>query len=81
MGLVKPMTDSRATVESDAEALSASTWVLTTKRVGDKVAGWVIDSLDEGNVRILKSSERCCVTSFCYPTGAKLVKATLHKID
>lgn len=56
-----------------------TTWVMTTKSVGDKVAGWVIDSLEEDNVRYLESSERCEVTSFCYPTGAKLVKAKLLK--
>lgn len=57
----------------------ATTWVMTTKSVGDKVAGWVIDSLEEDNVRLLESSERCRVTSFCYPTGAKVVKARLLK--
>lgn len=58
-----------------------TTWVMTTKSVGDKVAGWVIDSLEEDNVRYLESSERCTVTSFCYPTGAKVVKARLLRGD
>ena len=59
----------------------ASAWVLTTKRVGDKVAGWVINSLDESNIRRLDTSERCEVTSFCYPTGARVVRARLSRQD
>ena len=59
--------------------VDATTWVLTTKRVGDKVAGWVIDSLDEESVRCLETSERCQVTSFCYPTGARVVRARLMR--
>ena len=55
-------------------------WVLTTKRAGDRVAGWEIDALDMNTTRLIKESERCGVTSFCYPPGAKLVKATLHRV-
>lgn len=56
-----------------------TTWVLSTKCVGDKIAGWVIESLEEDNVRYLEQSERCEITSFCYPTGAKVVRARLSK--
>lgn len=56
-----------------------SAWVLTTKRVGDTVAGWVITSLEETNIRRLETSERCDVTSFCYPTGARMVRARVSK--
>lgn len=52
-------------------------WVLSTKRPGDVVAGWLVDDIYEGNTRCLESSERCQLTSFCYPTGAKVVQARL----
>lgn len=68
-----------AMFNSETQNTSNTTWVLSTKCVGDKVAGWVIDSLEEDTYRYLESSERCTVTSFCYPTGAKVVRATLHK--
>ncbi|MEE8058071.1 MAG: hypothetical protein V3T17_09565 [Pseudomonadales bacterium] len=55
----------------------SNAWVLTTKRAGDQVAGWIIDRVFEQNIRRLESSERCTITSFCYPTGAKLVRAKL----
>ncbi len=54
-------------------------WVLTTKRPGDKIANWVIDHLYENTTRHLLKSERCNVTSFCYPRGAKMIRAKLHK--
>jgi hypothetical protein len=57
------------------------TWVLMSKREGDRVAGWKIDSLYEDSMRRLESSERCKVTSFCYPRGAKVVKAKLAPIE
>ncbi len=67
-------------VESRSEEEAAvTTWVLSTKRVGDKVAGWVIESLEEDNVRCLEVSERCEVTSFCYPTGARVMRAQLSR--
>lgn len=59
--------------------MSNTTWVLSTKCVGDKVAGWEIKSLEEGSYRYLETSERCELTSFCYPTGAKVVRATLQR--
>lgn len=52
-------------------------WVLSVKKVGDPVAGWVVDRLYRDQIRKLDGSERCSVTSFCYPPGAKLVKARL----
>lgn len=58
---------------------SNSTWVLSTKCVGDVIAGWVIESLEEDSFRYLEASERCSITSFCYPTGAKVVRATLRE--
>ena len=56
-------------------------WVLTTKQVGDKVAGWVVDQLFENSTRQLSGSERCGVTAFCYPTGAKVIRAQLQRAD
>ncbi|MFT7128597.1 MAG: hypothetical protein ACI89U_000704 [Gammaproteobacteria bacterium] len=55
------------------------TWVLTTKKPGDRIANWVIDHLYENTTRHLLKSERCKVTSFCYPPGAKMMEAELHK--
>lgn len=57
----------------------SNAWVLTTKRTGDKIAGWVVEQLFEHNTRLLENSERCEVTSFCYPTGAKVVRAKLQR--
>lgn len=54
-------------------------WVLTTKKPGDRVSNWVIDHLYENTTRHLEKGERCKVTSFCYPRGAKMVKAKLYK--
>lgn len=65
--------------EASKHETTSTTWVLSTKCVGDKVAGWVIESLEEDNVRYLEASERCEITSFCYPTGAKVVRARLQK--
>ena len=58
-----------------------NTWVLATKRVGDIIAGWRVAQRFDDDTRLLSSSERCQVTSFCYPTGAKLVRAQLVKDD
>lgn len=65
--------------DTEGSNTANTTWVLSTKVVGDKVAGWVIESVEEDNYRYLESSERCAITSFCYPTGAKVVRATLQK--
>ena len=62
---------------SNTDPEESNAWVLTTKRVGDNVAGWNIERLYENNTRRLDASERCEVTSFCYPTGAKMVRARL----
>ncbi len=59
----------------------SNAWVLTTKRVGDNVAGWMVERLFEHNVRKLDASERCALTSYCYPTGAKLVRAKLLRAE
>ena len=56
-------------------------WVMTTKRAGDVVAGWQIDELITTKIRELESSERCKVTSFCYPPGARMIKAKLHRLS
>ena len=57
----------------------SNAWVLTTKRAGDNVAGWMVERVFENNTRRLETSERCKVTSFCYPTGAKMVRAKLMR--
>ena len=54
-------------------------WVLASKCIGDNIAGWRVEAVDRNNVRRLDTSERCDVTSYCYPTGAKLVQATLMR--
>ncbi len=64
----------------DAVTLDANAWVLTTKCVGDHIAGWTVEELFQQNIRNLDSSERCTVTSFCYPPGAKLVQAKLLRV-
>ncbi len=67
---------SNAIANSDSNA-----WVMTTKQVGDQVAGWVIDELFPDHKRLLRQSERCELTSFCYPTGARMVRARLRKVE
>ena len=57
--------------------VDANAWVLTTKRVGDHVAGWKVDHVFTQKIRKIDRGERCMLTSFCYPPGAKLVKARL----
>ena len=52
-------------------------WVLSCRRVGDNVAGWVVEEINRKERRYLENSERCEITAFCYPTGAKLVLAKL----
>lgn len=64
----------------DKDELDANAWVLTTKCVGDYIAGWTVEEVFKQNIRNLDSSERCLVTSFCYPPGAKLVKAKLMRV-
>ena len=59
----------------------SNAWVLTTKRIGDQIAGWEIEKLYKDNTRYLQTSERCDLTSFCYPTGSKVVRAKLQKVD
>lgn len=69
---------SRKTNDEDDKLNNA--WVLTTKRAGDRLGNnWVIDKLFEHNTRHLQSSERCRITSCCYPPGARLVRARLYK--
>ncbi|MBL4826497.1 MAG: hypothetical protein JKY66_02060 [Spongiibacteraceae bacterium] len=60
---------------------NGNAWILTTKCIGDKIAGWTVESLYKDNIRFLQSSERCELTSFCYPTGAKVVRAKLQKVQ
>ncbi len=67
--------------EENQPISDSNTWVLTTKRVGDCVAGWVVDEIFERDVRHLQQSERCKLTSFCYPTGAKMVRARLLRAN
>ncbi len=61
------------------ERLESNAWVMSTKCVGDKIAGWNVERVFDKNTRQLKSSERCELTSFCYPSGVKLVRAKLHR--
>jgi hypothetical protein len=63
----------------DNEKPNANAWVLTTKCVGDHIAGWTVEELFKQNIRNLDSSERCSVTSYCYPPGAKLIQAKLMR--
>ncbi len=65
---------------ADNDANDANAWVLTTKCVGDHIVGWTVEELFKQNIRSLASSERCLVTSFCYPPGAKLVQAKLMRV-
>ena len=70
----------RKNVSANAgDRLESNAWVMSTKCVGDKIAGWMVESLYDKNTRKLKSSERCELTSFCYPSGVKLVRAKLHR--
>jgi hypothetical protein len=66
---------------SEQKAEESNAWVLATKRSGDKLAGWVVERVFENNIRRLETSERCEVTSFCYPSGAKMVRAKLQRIN
>lgn len=59
----------------------SNAWVLTTKRTGDQIAGWVVEKLYKDNTRFLQTSERCELTSYCYPTGSKVVRAKLQKVQ
>lgn len=59
------------------EQNEACAWVLATKTPGDKISSWIVDHLYKDSTRLLEKSERCRVTSFCYPSGAKLVRAKL----
>jgi hypothetical protein len=54
-------------------------WVMNTRRQGDLIAGWQIERLFD-DIRLLENSERCELTSFCYPGGAKMVRAQLQQI-
>jgi hypothetical protein len=63
----------------ESDSLQALTWVMASKPVGSLVAGWQIIERFEDKTRTLAKSERCQVTSFCYPIGAKLVEATVAK--
>jgi hypothetical protein len=66
-------------ISKSATIDESNAWVLTTKRKGDLIAGWVVEQLYQDNTRFLQTSERCELTSFCYPTGSKVVRAKLHK--
>lgn len=63
----------------EANLNEGNAWVLATKRVGDPIAGWVVGQLNRDNVRQLGASERCELTAFCYPSGAKVVRARLER--
>jgi hypothetical protein len=66
---------------SRQNSAQTNAWVLSSKRPGDRVGGeWVVSELFEKDKKELKGSERCKVTSFCYPTGARMVKAKLKKL-
>ncbi len=56
-----------------------NTWVLNTKREGDRIGSWVIERLFDKNTRQLSSGERCKITSCCYPSGTRLVRAKLSR--
>lgn len=58
---------------------SGNAWILATKKEGDLVAGWTVAERFVDQSRLLSKSERCQITSFCYPRGAKLVRALLAK--
>lgn len=58
-----------------------NTWILNTKRVGDPIAGWVVERVYENDIRLLENSERCAITSYCYPKGAKMIRAKLQRAD
>ncbi|MFA7554190.1 MAG: hypothetical protein WCY88_08065 [Spongiibacteraceae bacterium] len=72
---------SDAADEIENSVMVNEAWVMTTKQVGDKVAGWLVKHLYEDDVRYLESSERCPVTSFCYPTGVRVKRAKLERVD
>lgn len=82
MNLVESQTDNQqpACVNEVAERVEeASAWVLSTKKTGDRVAGWLIVELDRNDTRETDVCERCTITSYCYPEGAKLVRAVLNR--
>lgn len=58
---------------------TSSAWILSTKREGDRIGNWVVAKLFDDNRRELTQTERCEITSFCYPRGAKLVRARLSR--
>jgi hypothetical protein len=58
----------------------SNAWVMSNKCEGDSIAGWIVERLFVQNTRFLLSSERCAITAFCYPTGAKLVRAKLQRV-
>jgi hypothetical protein len=58
-----------------------NTWVLSTKREGDRIGNWVIEKLFDQNARYTETGERCKVTACCYPSGARLVRARLARIE
>ena len=65
----------------NVQADQSNAWELSTKREGDRIGSWVIAQLYEQNKRELRTGERCKVTSFCYPTGARLVRAKLERAN
>jgi len=65
----------------DKQSDLSNAWVLSSKRPGDVIGGWIISETFEQSKRQLETGERCKLTSFCYPTGARLVKAKLEKRD
>ena len=71
----------QSSLNSSSVSDCGNAWVLTTKQVGDHIAGWVVEQLFENSTRELATSERCGVTAFCYPTGAKVIRARLYRAD
>lgn len=65
--------------DSISDGMPGNAWALATKSVGDVIAGWLVEQRYGDDTRILNKSERCRTTSFCYPTGAKLVRVQLIK--
>ncbi len=76
----KSATDANMLHRSDS-ASNGNAWVLASKCIGDNIAGWRVEELNRKNVRRLESSERCDLTSYCYPTGAKMVQAKLMRFQ
>ncbi|ARN75806.1 hypothetical protein [Oceanicoccus sagamiensis] len=71
--------NSRKTPSLDGDNSQSNAWIMSTKCVGDQIAGWMVERVYDKNTRQLKSSERCDITSFCYPRGVKLVRARLQR--